>query len=101
MEIHGAHGYLLEEFLKTQTNQRTDNYGANLNMRLNLNPMDSKPWAPACVSAAHCCILLRGSSETAGWGCFVAAHSAPNSLAGGSIENCSIRSRMMALYAQF
>ncbi|MDW9379127.1 hypothetical protein [Chryseobacterium sp. JV558] len=29
IEIHSAHGYLLNEFLSPLTNQRTDNYGGN------------------------------------------------------------------------
>ncbi|MBB3606698.1 2,4-dienoyl-CoA reductase-like NADH-dependent reductase (Old Yellow Enzyme family) [Mycolicibacterium sp. BK556] len=30
VEIHGAHGYLLDQFLWEQTNQRTDGYGGSL-----------------------------------------------------------------------
>lgn len=30
LQIHGAHGYLLEEFIKTSTNKRTDKYGAHM-----------------------------------------------------------------------
>jgi NADH:flavin oxidoreductase / NADH oxidase family len=30
VQIHGAHGYLLEEFLKTSTNKRTDQYGVHM-----------------------------------------------------------------------
>lgn len=30
LQIHGAHGYLLEEFIKTSTNKRTDKYGAHV-----------------------------------------------------------------------
>jgi 2,4-dienoyl-CoA reductase-like NADH-dependent reductase (Old Yellow Enzyme family) len=30
VEIHGAHGYLLDEFLWTRTNRRTDEYGGDL-----------------------------------------------------------------------
>lgn len=29
LQIHGAHGYLLEEFIKTSTNKRTDKYGVH------------------------------------------------------------------------
>jgi 2,4-dienoyl-CoA reductase-like NADH-dependent reductase (Old Yellow Enzyme family) len=34
VEIHGANGYLLDEFLTTYTNQRTDEYGGNLGNRV-------------------------------------------------------------------
>ncbi|GAA0159654.1 hypothetical protein Leryth_004485 [Lithospermum erythrorhizon] len=30
VEIHGAHGYLIEQFLKDQVNDRTDKYGGSL-----------------------------------------------------------------------
>ncbi|WP_042171074.1 NADH:flavin oxidoreductase [Paenibacillus gorillae] len=30
IELHGAHGYLIDEFLWEQTNQRTDEYGGDL-----------------------------------------------------------------------
>ena len=30
MEVHGAHGYLIEEFLKSETNKRTDEYGGSV-----------------------------------------------------------------------
>lgn len=33
VEIHGAHGYLLDEFLWERTNQRTDGYGGTLAAR--------------------------------------------------------------------
>jgi len=34
VEIHGAHGYLLDQFLWEQTNVRTDGYGGDLHKRL-------------------------------------------------------------------
>jgi len=34
IEIHGAHGYLLHEFLSPLSNHRTDNYGGSLENRL-------------------------------------------------------------------
>ncbi|MDE1941842.1 MAG: NADH:flavin oxidoreductase/NADH oxidase [Betaproteobacteria bacterium] len=34
IEVHGAHGYLLHEFLSPLTNQRTDAYGGSLENRL-------------------------------------------------------------------
>ncbi|WP_027994867.1 alkene reductase [Simplicispira psychrophila] len=36
VEIHAANGYLLEQFLKTGANQRTDDYGGNLKNRTRL-----------------------------------------------------------------
>ena len=33
VEIHNAHGYLLEEFLKDGPNQRTDEYGGSIENR--------------------------------------------------------------------
>ena len=34
IEIHGAHGYLLHEFLSPIANQRTDRYGGSLENRI-------------------------------------------------------------------
>ena len=34
VEIHGANGYLLDQFLTTYTNQRTDEYGGNIDNRV-------------------------------------------------------------------
>lgn len=36
VEIHGANGYLLDQFLQTKTNHRTDNYGGSLENRARL-----------------------------------------------------------------
>ncbi|WP_447929098.1 NADH:flavin oxidoreductase [Vreelandella sp. EE27] len=34
IELHGAHGYLIDQFLWPESNQRTDNYGGSLENRL-------------------------------------------------------------------
>ena len=36
VELHGANGYLLDQFLTTYTNQRTDEFGGNLENRLRI-----------------------------------------------------------------
>ncbi|RAL42986.1 hypothetical protein DM860_009768 [Cuscuta australis] len=36
VEIHGAHGYLIDQFLKDQVNDRTDQYGGSLENRCRL-----------------------------------------------------------------
>ena len=36
VEIHGANGYLLDQFLRDSTNKRTDNYGGSLENRARL-----------------------------------------------------------------
>ena len=34
VELHGANGYLIEQFLQSQTNQRTDRYGGSIENRI-------------------------------------------------------------------
>lgn len=36
IEVHGAHGYLIDQFLWEDSNKRTDNYGGNLKNRIRL-----------------------------------------------------------------
>jgi 2,4-dienoyl-CoA reductase-like NADH-dependent reductase (Old Yellow Enzyme family) len=36
VEIHGANGYLLDQFLQSSTNRRTDNYGGSIENRARL-----------------------------------------------------------------
>ncbi len=36
IELHGAHGYLINEFLSPLSNQRTDDYGGSFNNRIRL-----------------------------------------------------------------
>lgn len=37
IELHGAHGYLLNQFASSVTNHRTDEYGGDLNKRMKLS----------------------------------------------------------------
>lgn len=53
VEIHGANGYLLDQFLQDGTNRRTDDYGGSLanRARLMLEVTDAaiEVWGPGCV----------------------------------------------------
>jgi len=53
VEIHGANGYLLDQFLRDGSNQRTDNYGGSLENRIRL-PLEvaravTQEWGPQRV----------------------------------------------------
>jgi 2,4-dienoyl-CoA reductase-like NADH-dependent reductase (Old Yellow Enzyme family) len=53
VEIHGANGYLLDQFLQDSTNRRTDDYGGSIinRARLLLEVTDAalSVWEPECV----------------------------------------------------
>jgi N-ethylmaleimide reductase len=53
VEIHGANGYLLEQFLQSRTNQRSDQYGGSIANRarllLEVTEAVSKAWHPERV----------------------------------------------------
>lgn len=50
VEIHGANGYLIDEFLRTATNKRTDDYGGSIPNRLRflleVVTAVTKAWSP-------------------------------------------------------
>lgn len=53
VELHGANGYLIHEFLSDQANQRTDNYGGSIPNRIRF-PVEVVEalvdvWGPGCV----------------------------------------------------
>jgi 2,4-dienoyl-CoA reductase-like NADH-dependent reductase (Old Yellow Enzyme family) len=67
VEIHGANGYLLDQFLQDSTNQRTDEYGGSLinRARLLLEATDAAAsvWGPELVGV-H--LAPRGDSNDMG-----------------------------------
>lgn len=48
VEIHGANGYLVDEFLQAKTNQRTDQYGGSIEKRYQLLKEIVEAVATAC-----------------------------------------------------
>ncbi len=72
VEIHGANGYLLDQFLQDSTNQRTDDYGGSVEnrARLMLEVADAcvSVWGPDCVGmhlAPRCDVHGMGDSNPA------------------------------------
>ena len=57
VEIHGANGYLIDQFLRDGTNQRTDRYGGSLENRarflLEVTEAVAGVWGPARVGVRH------------------------------------------------
>jgi 2,4-dienoyl-CoA reductase-like NADH-dependent reductase (Old Yellow Enzyme family) len=60
VEIHGAHGYLLHEFLSPLANQRTDQYGGSLENRMRL-PLEVSD-AVRAVWPEHLPVFMRISA---------------------------------------
>lgn len=77
VEIHGANGYLLDQFLRDGSNRRTDTYGGSLENRMRF-PLDvaravAGEWAPGRVGyrlSPH--FSLHGMSESDPVGTFTA-----------------------------
>jgi N-ethylmaleimide reductase len=69
VEIHGANGYLLDQFLRDGSNKRTDNYGGNLKNRMKF-PLEvamavTREWGPHRVGfriSPH--FFFHGMSDT-------------------------------------
>lgn len=56
VELHGAHGYLIAQFMSAASNQRSDRYGGDLQKRMNF-PLEiirgvKKEWAPIFPSSS-------------------------------------------------
>lgn len=64
VEIHGAHGYILCQFLSSEINQRTDEYGGNLENRARLIIEIAQGIREAC--GEHFLLGLRLSPERFG-----------------------------------
>lgn len=58
IELHGAHGYLLSQFISPSTNKRTDHYGGSVEnrVRIVLEIYDAIRWA---CSSDDCAITRR------------------------------------------
>jgi NADPH2 dehydrogenase len=62
VEIHGAHGYLLNQFLSPLTNRRDDVYGGNLTGRLRL-PLQVVRAVRQVVDTNHLLLYRLGASD--------------------------------------
>ena len=52
VEIHGAHGYILDSFIKESSNQRTDEYGGSVENRARF-PLEVTAAVVAAVGAGE------------------------------------------------
>lgn len=62
VEIHGAHGFLLSQFLSPLTNQRDDGYGANLEDRLRF-PVEVVTAIRDIVDEKHLLLYRLGAND--------------------------------------
>jgi 2,4-dienoyl-CoA reductase-like NADH-dependent reductase (Old Yellow Enzyme family) len=62
VEIHGAHGYLLSQFLSPLTNQRQDEYGGDINNRLRL-PLKIVEAVRQLVDENHLLLYRLGAND--------------------------------------
>ena len=65
VELHGANGYLLDQFLQDGANQRTDEYGGPIENRARLMLECATPPSPSSAPAASACISPRAATPTA------------------------------------
>lgn len=62
VEVHGAHGYLLNQFMSPLTNQRDDAYGGSLENRLRL-PVEVVKAVRAVVDDEHLLLYRLGAND--------------------------------------
>jgi NADPH2 dehydrogenase len=62
VEVHGAHGYLLNQFLSPLTNQRTDDYGGSMTGRLKM-PLCVVEAVRKMVDDKHLLLYRLGASD--------------------------------------
>lgn len=62
VEVHGAHGYLLSQFLSPLTNQRTDQYGGSLENRMKF-PLEVVRAVRQAVGEKYCLWYRLGADD--------------------------------------
>ena len=66
LEVHGAHGYLIHEFLSPFSNRRTDEYGGSERNRMRFCIEVSRPCAPSGRTRSLCFCAFRWRTTPAG-----------------------------------
>ncbi|MDD9940208.1 MAG: NADH:flavin oxidoreductase [Myxococcales bacterium] len=67
VEIHGAHGFLISQFLSGTVNRRTDRWGGSLDNRARLARCVTQ--AVRSAVSSDFCVGMRLSAEDGGWAC--------------------------------
>lgn len=64
VELHGANGYLIDQFLASASNRRSDAYGGSLENARGSCWRSSTRWSPRSVPSASACACRPGARST-------------------------------------
>ena len=96
VEVHGANGYLLDQFLQDSTNQRDDNYGGSIENRARLLLEVTDAVSPSGARTASACISRRAATRMTWATAICRRPSAMSRASSASARSPSLRARSAA-----